>query len=82
MKKDKDYKKVLDSLKKDFGWADTKDMSYMEKELVNDVIRAAKKLTIPDLVGRSEQLKNDLKEEYERGYNDGIKYGMAASGRR
>lgn len=50
MTKDKDYKKVLDSLQKDFGWADTKDMSYMEKDLVNDVIRAVKKLTIPVVV--------------------------------
>lgn len=47
MKKDKDYKKVLDSLQKDFGWEDTKDMSYMEKDLVNDVIKVVKKLTIP-----------------------------------
>ena len=50
MTKDKDYKKVLDSLQKDFGWEDTKDMSYMEKDLVNDVIRAVKKLIIPSVV--------------------------------
>ena len=46
MKKDKDYKKVLDILQDNFGWADTKDMSYMEKDLVNDTIKAVKKLII------------------------------------
>ncbi len=39
-----------------------------------------KSLDIHDVIGRSEQLKINLKEEYERGYNDGIKYGIAASG--
>lgn len=57
MKEDKDYKKVLDLLQDNFGWADTKDMNYMEKDLINDTIKAVKKqLSIYGVVGQSEQL--------------------------
>ena len=50
MKKDKDYEKVLDILQENFGWSNTKDMSYMEKDLVNDTIKAVKKLIIQRIV--------------------------------
>ena len=44
MKQDKDYKKVLDLLQENFWYADIKDMSYREKDLINDTIKAVKKL--------------------------------------
>jgi hypothetical protein len=50
VKKDKDYKKVLDILQENFGWSNTKDMSYMEKNLVNDTIKAVKRLIIQRIV--------------------------------
>ena len=49
--KTKDYKKVLDILQENFGWSNTKDMSYMEKDLVNDTIKAVKRLIIQSVVG-------------------------------
>ena len=48
--KTKDYKKVLDILQENFGWSNTKDMSYMEKDLVNDTIKAVKRLIIQRIV--------------------------------
>ena len=50
VKKDKDYKKVLDILQENFGWSNTKDMSYMEKSLVNDTVKAVKRLIIQCVV--------------------------------
>ena len=48
--KTKDYKKVLDILQENFGWSNTKHMRYMEKDLVNDTIKAVKKLIIQRIV--------------------------------
>jgi hypothetical protein len=82
-------KEYIDKLKEietlvelSIGTTMTEDKATDIYAVTNELMCKVKKLNIPTVINRSEQLKNDLKEEYEKGYQDGIKYGMAASGRR
>ena len=71
MTKNKEFTEVLGILEDVYGWNDTNELTEMQSELVNDVISVVKKLTIPVVVGQSEQLcdhkiyhKNGMIERY------------------
>ena len=54
---DKDFEKVMNELQANFGWSNIDELPDSYKDLLNDTIKAVKNCSIPDVVGRSEQLK-------------------------
>lgn len=56
MTKNEEFTEVLSILEDVYGWNDTNELTDIQTELVNDVISVVKKLIIPVVVGRSEQL--------------------------
>jgi len=53
---DKDFEKVMNELQANFGWSNIDELPDSYKDLLNDTIKAVKNCSIPDVVGRSEQL--------------------------
>ena len=53
---DKDFEKVINELQANFGWSNIDELPDSYKDLLNDTIKAVKNCSIPDVVGRSEQL--------------------------
>ena len=58
---DKDFEKVMNELQTNFGWSNIDELPDSYKDLLNDTIKAVKNCSIPDVVGRSEQLKCEHK---------------------
>ena len=56
MTKNKEFTEVLGILEGVYGWNDTNELTEKQADLVNDVISVVKELTIPVVVGQSEQL--------------------------
>ena len=60
---DKDFEKVMNELQANFGWSNIDELPDSYKDLLNDTIKAVKNCSIPDVVGRSEQLVCDHPDE-------------------
>ena len=57
---DKDFEKVMNELQANFGWSNIDVLPDSYKDLLNDTIKAVKNCSIPAVVGRSEQLPQNL----------------------
>lgn len=62
---DEDFENVMSELQANFGWSNIDVLPDSYKGLLNDTIKAVKNCSIPNVVGRSEQLCDYCKKPLE-----------------